>query len=174
MLQDLYAGIIWGECMKKKALFRLIIIIISFLLLFVVGVFIAYLHSYSYYYYYLDTEPCAQWNTTWISEDGKIVINIHDHGKGGTVSFKQNGVVTNCYFESDRGYFADVYSLEALEQNRLGLYPEEHYERWAYKIVKEDTFTICVEQTTFLQIGNTITFYKIEKDKTDLLLKVKP
>ena len=94
----------------------------------------------------------------WRSEDGKICIYI-DENRQGKASFEQNGGTTDCYFVSGYSYYAEVYSWEVTETNM----PTEEtlYERWTYKKLKKDSFTIIVEQTTFLTVGEEISFYKV-------------
>ena len=96
----------------------------------------------------------------WQSEDGTILLYI-DEGNNGRVYFKESDFLVQYYYVSDRGYFADVYSWDAVENDRLGLYPEEHYETWEYSQIGKNTFTIIVKKTTFLTIGDTITFHKV-------------
>lgn len=153
--------IIWGEFMKKHEKV-LLVLIIGIVLVFLIG-FIFLITSRLYYYYYLEIRPSGQENTTWSSEDGKILLYV-DKGSNSRIYFEQDDTFIQCYFVSSRGYSASVYCWEAYVNERLGLYQEEHYETWNYSKVRKDTFTITVEKTTFLKIGDKITFYKVEEE----------
>ncbi len=156
MLQDLSVDIIWGKCMKKH---KIIILLLLTVLVFAGFVFYSTIKINCGYYYYLENRPDAQENTVWSSENGKILLYINEKSDK-KISFEENGAITECYFVSDRGYFAYVFDMEAFEKDRLGLYPEECYEKWAYKNVSEDSFTIMAEETVFLKVGDEITFHK--------------
>ena len=143
--------------MSKKIL---LVFLISFLIC-IIGFTTCLTTTYFKFYYYLETRVDSQENTIWQSEDGKIIIHIgEDHNK--IVSFEQDDNHVDCYFTSGRNYYAKVYALEALENNRLGLNPEEHYETWVYKKVEKDCFTITVEKTKFLEVGDEITFHRTQ------------
>jgi len=110
------------------------------------------------YFYYLDNRPSSQENTTWVSEDGKISLYIDENGKG-RINFEQNSSSVECCYIDFEGRQAGIYALEAMD--RIGLYPEEHYEVWNYTTVRKDTFSVTVEKTTFLKVGKKITFNKV-------------
>ena len=138
----------------------LLLLLVSVIVLVLVVLVIRITTVISQHYHYMEYRPSSQENTMWQSEDGTILLYI-DEGNNGRVYFKESDFLVQYYYVSDRGYFADVYSWDAVENERLGLYPEEHYETWDYLKVKENTFTITVEKTTFLTVGDIITFYKI-------------
>ena len=162
--QAIYVVIIWGKSMKnhKKVL---LVSIIGIVLVLLIG-FIFLIISRLSFYYYLEIRPSSQENTTWSSEDGRILLYV-DKGNNARIYFEQSDTFTQCYFVSSVGYSASVYSWEAYENERLGLYEEVHYETWNYSKVRKDTFTITVEKTTFLKIGDKITFYKVEEKTGD-------
>ena len=143
----------------KKHKILLLVLLIGIVLVFFIG-FIFLIISKLSFYYYLETRPSGQENTTWSSEDGEILIYIDEVGRG-KISFEQKGSTIECYFVSAYGYFAEVYSWEVVETNILT--PEALCERWAYLKVREDTFTITVEKTTFLKTGDKIKFHKIDE-----------
>ncbi len=144
----------------RKYKITILLLIICLVLLSIIGlVYISTNELNCGYYYYLENRPSGQENTVWSSENGKILLCIDEVGRG-KISFEKNGNITECYFVSDRGYFADVYSKEVFETNIET--SEAHYERWAYTEVKKDTFTITVEETVFLKVGDEITFHKIQ------------
>lgn len=146
--------------MKKKKCV-LIIVSLIFALIFV-GVLTIFVVARLNYYYYLETRPDSQPNTIWYSEDGNIAIHIDENGKG-RIFFNRKDSVEECYYVSEFGKKAHVFSLEAVEKGRMGLYPEEHYEIWRYLTVRKNTFTITVEKTKFLKAGQEIVFSKKAK-----------
>ena len=153
---------IWGKIVKKKTLLTLLISVSAIILLVIIVCLTFLVINVCRYRSYLELRPSSQKNTTWSSEDNQILLHIDESGKG-KLTFEENGSVIECYFVSEQGYCASVYDIEALENNRLGLYPEEYYERWAYSKTTKDSFTIVVEKSTFFEVGDKITFNKKDK-----------
>ena len=142
----------------KKPLKALWIVIFSIVVLLIIAFVVTVTATYRYYYYQ-ENRPDGQRNTTWCSEDGNITIYIGDYGDQ-KVIFEQDGVVTECYFTGTWGRTAEIYDWEAGQKDILT--NEALREKWKYQKVREDSFTITVEQATFLKVGDEITFYKMQ------------
>lgn len=146
--------------MKKRIKIFAIVILAFFVMLFIFRVI-----GTLKYYYYLETRPCSQENTVWSSEDGKILLYVDSYNR--RVYFEKSDTYIKCYFASFPGYYASIYSWDAYENERLGLYEDEHYETWNYLTVKKDTFTVRVEKSKFLNVGDIITFNKVSEGDND-------
>ncbi len=104
-----------------------------------------------------DVIPSQQKNTSWRSDDGEVFVYIDEDSKG-KLTFTKNDE-TAYYFVSGPGYIASVYCWDVVETNVLT--DEARYEKWRYTKCSENSFTITVEQTTFFDEGDNITFYKV-------------
>ena len=63
-----------------------------------------------------------------------------------------------------RGERIHIYAIEA--KGREGLYPEERYETWRGNFKRKDKFIVTVEETTYFKVGQKITFYRVDDDKS--------
>lgn len=113
--------------------------------------------SRSMYYYYYMHHPGKQPNSTWVSEDGNVVISIAEN-PGWRIYIQTGDANIECLFKMGPGQLADVYDIDA--QERVGLYEEEHFERWTCAMKDDDTFVVTVKKTTFFTEGEKITFHK--------------
>ncbi len=156
---DFFAVIIWGDYMKRIQKIFLIsgisLTAIKFTLI-IVAIILVFVFS-SRYEHYFYTRPCAQKNTSWVSNDGEISLSINDLGKG-TICFNKNGSEISLYYCDVHDYSAHIYDAKVLETKVTS--EEDRYEKWKYLNVKNDEFTIVVEKTTFFEVGQEITFYK--------------
>ncbi|CDM67737.1 putative membrane protein [Clostridium bornimense] len=111
--------------------------------------------------WYKGNRPCDQPSTEWVSEDGSIKIHV-DENQQATGSMNIKGTEIPFIFENGPGERVWIYSIEA--KGRLGLYPEEEYETWMGNFNREDKFTVTVEKTTYFEVGQKITFYRVDDE----------
>ncbi len=114
---------------------------------------------------YLDRRPDVQAYTTWVSEDGKIRIHT-DEKFDCKIYFEQDDETKEYYFTSGLSYEASVHYPDYVDRYTLEeektLPTIEEYEEWEFTEYKKNSFTIVVKKTTFLEVGQTITFHKVE------------
>ena len=111
---------------------------------------------------YKGNRPCDQPGTEWVSEDGSIKIHV-DENQQATGSMNINGTEIPFILELGSGKMMWIDSIEA--KDRLGLYPEETYEKWIGDFIWEDKFTVTVEKTTYFEVGQKITFYRVDDEE---------
>lgn len=152
--------------MKNKKNLLWIIPVVVGLIILILGLLSGRINQMTF----LKRRPDSQSNTTWVSEDGKICIHTNDE------------FVCKIYFEQSPGkeyyfssgfdrlsgefyrasvhypYYAGMYSLE--ESKTLPVI--EEFEEWTFTEYRKNSFTVVVERTTFLTVGETITFNKIQ------------
>ena len=107
---------------------------------------------------YIGRTPCDQPNTVWVSEDKRITVKIDDQNHGTGVLVTEGGEIEFIFISAGPTIY--LYKPEA--KDRLGLYPEEQYERWVGSFRYYDRFTATVEETTFFEVGDKITFYRVD------------
>lgn len=112
--------------------------------------------------WYKGNRPCDQPGTEWVSEDGSIKIHV-DENQQATGSMNINGTEIPFILELGSGKMMWIDSIEA--KDRLGLYPEETYEKWIGDFIWEDKFTVTVEKTTYFEVGQKITFYRVDDEE---------
>ena len=113
--------------------------------------------------WYKGNRPCDQPGTEWVSEDGSIEIYV-DENQYATGSMNIKGTEIPFIFSGEiRGEIIDIYAIEA--KGREGLYPEERYETWRGNFKRKDKFTVTVEKTTYFEVGEKITFYRVDDEE---------
>jgi len=127
-----------------------ILVIISLLLL--VAIFLTSCESFSYM---IGWRFDNQENTTWVSEDGKIVIYI---GR----SLSDNPPYASIKLEN--GKIMEFYPLMGggdilLESNDSGDICEE----WMTSRIRPNSFVATVLKTTFFEVGQKIKFHKVDE-----------
>ena len=115
-----------------------------------------------YIYRYEGKRPIDQLGRSWISEDGSIILNT-DENQETTGSMTIDGVEIPFLFVDGQGEVIYIDSIEA--KDRLGLYPEETYEKWIGDFIWKDKFTVTVEKTTYFEVGQKITFYRVDDEE---------
>lgn len=114
---------------------------------------------------YYGRTPCDQPNTTWISEDERIIIKIDANQQGIGNLILDDKKVDFIFITAGPTIY--LYMPEA--KDRLGLYPEEQYEYWYGEYKYDNQFTATVIETTFFTKGNTITFYRVDGEQRELM-----
>ena len=115
-----------------------------------------------YIYRYEGKRPSDQPGTEWISEDESIVVHV-DKNNQSTGSMTIDGVEIPFLFVDGQGEVIYIYSIDA--RNRDGLYPEDKYETWMGSFNRKDKFTVTVEKTTYFEVGQKITFYRVDDEE---------
>ena len=137
-------------------------IIIGFAIFILICLFGVVLYG-MYIYRYEGKRPSDQPDTEWISEDGSIEIYV-DENQHATGSMNIKGTEIPFIFSGEiRGERIWIYAIEA--KDRLGLYPEEEYETWRGNFKRKDKFTVTVEETTYFEVGQKITFYRVDDEE---------
>lgn len=105
---------------------------------------------------------CTQLNTKWVSEDGTIVFNVNDsYSATGTMNL--NGEVVDVYMVEGpaRSEEMHIYPISVLEKESI---PEkDKYEYWLCSYKSEKEFVATVKKTTFYEVGQKITFYRVDE-----------
>ena len=112
----------------------------------------------SIYKTYIGREPTWQPYTTWVSEDGNITIKIDSGGEGsGTIVADEDTIP---FYYAAAGPTLYLYKSEAADSPAI--YQEWQYECWVGSFRYYDRFTVTVEETTFFEVGDKITFYRVD------------
>ncbi len=126
------------------------------ILVFFVSAFLFVVGCAAKNYYVHTVLPTRQTDTIWSSENGEIVLSIEEDYDA-VIYFEVNGVMQSFCF-SGTTVDAEVYSPEVFE---TGIETDEaRYERWMYKKIRRDTFTVEVVESTFFEVGEIIVFEK--------------
>lgn len=112
--------------------------------------------------WYKGNRPSDQPGTEWFSEDESIVIHV-DKNNQSTGSMIIGGTEIPFLFLDGQGEVIYIYSIDA--RNRDVLYPEDKYETWMGSFNRKDKFTVTVEKTTYFEVGQKITFYRVDDEE---------
>ena len=148
--------------LRKVRSVKILVKIAKGYLITVVVLFIALTLYGMYIYRYEGKRPIDQLGRSWISEDGSIILNT-DENQETTGSMTIDGVEIPFLFVDGQGEVIYIDSIEA--KDRLGLYPEETYEKWIGDFIWKDKFTVTVEKTTYFEVGQKITFYRVDDEE---------
>lgn len=135
--------------MKKFKKFT-IVFFITFIILFV-------LYSVFFYKSYYGKRPCDQPYSQWISEDGQITFSIDENGAGTGVILIDNEKI-NIHIGIGPATEFKIYTLESVKGN---VRTERFFEYWVGDFREYDNFTATVKETTYFNVGDEITFYRI-------------
>lgn len=104
-----------------------------------------------------------QYNTSWVSEDGNITLNILDEKSYFSEVLLTVGdeEIFGCYISPCLYRKEDV--VEKIEDGKKRIYfTKEPIESWSVSLVFNDSFTITVnEHTSYFEAGQKIKFYKV-------------
>ena len=143
-----------------KKVYKLMCCCAVFFLIFIIAVVLYGM----YIYRYEGKRPSDQPDTEWISEDGSIKFYV-DENLYATGSMNIKDTEIPFIFSGEiRGERIHIYAIEA--KGREGLYPEERYETWRGNFKRKDKFIVTVEETTYFKVGQKITFYRVDDDKS--------
>lgn len=148
MKMDISVAIFWGEDMKKTVL-----LVLALLISFTLGACMSCSE--------FEWKVCRQPNTKWESDDESIVFSVNDSCLA-TGTMNVNGEIIEVFITEGppRSRQMFVYPLDVLE---LEIIPEkDRYEYWICSYESENEFMATVEETTFYEVGQRITFNKIE------------
>ena len=97
---------------------------------------------------------------TWMSEDGKIIIsNIGIPSADITIQLENEHIEGIFYVQ---GSPLDIFYKDEIEANERGECPfPEPFEIWEDSIVKDDSFHMTVQKTTYFEVGQKIYFHKV-------------
>lgn len=112
-----------------------------------------------FYKNWIGKRPCDQPGTKWVSEDNRIQFSVDENQLAvGIMKIDKNEI--EILFTNGPSIEVDIYSRAAI--GRLDYYPEEHYEYWIGDFKNKDQFTATVKKTTYFEIGQKITFYRVD------------
>ena len=139
---------------NKKILILLYALIFFVVALLVIAFIIKIETSIQFRLNYVEYKPDNQPNTTWISEDEKIKIVVAEEFEA-KIYFEE--IQTQNEFDFSCGIPETAYISVIVEdavdsEFNLG----KLYETWKFIEVNEDSFTVVVQETEFLKIGNKI------------------
>lgn len=102
-----------------------------------------------------------QLGTQWMSEDGTITFNV-DYKYKITGTMEVNGETIGVFvaLEPERGMGLHIYPIADLEDGVLE--QASKYEKWHCSYKSENMFVATVKQTTFYEVGQKITFSRID------------
>ena len=106
--------------------------------------------------------PNDQPNTSWVSEDGTIHLYVDENHRGrGTLL--RDGEEIPFIFSSDSGVCLYFYTPEG--ENLPGYGPNSDYTIgiWECKYPRGDHFTATVVQTTYFEVGQKLSFYRVDE-----------
>ena len=138
--------------MKSVKLFLIIVIVLAFM----IPIFCFCVSRSMYYYYYMHN-PGTQPNSTWVSEEGNVVIHMGESNQG-AIYIEQEGSTFEALFSLGLYQVAHVYDLDVKEKE--GVSKEDLYEEWSCVMKGDNTFIVTVKTTTFFTEGEKITFHK--------------
>lgn len=137
--------------MKKFFLFVTSIVIIT-----------SMLTSCVFLKYWIGKRPCDQPNTNWATEDGTISFSIDENGNGtGKIVIDGETIDIDIGF----GPATQIYisPLENVDGDHVYGYSIEY---WTGDSYRSDRFTATVEKTTYFEVGEKLTFYRIDDDSS--------
>lgn len=132
-----------------------ILIVIVVLVFTIPFLYLCIVTSFNYYYHMHN--PGTQPNSTWISEDGNVVIHMGESNEG-TIYIKQEESTFEALFSLGLYRVAHVYDLDVKEKE--GVSEEDLYEEWSCVMKGDNIFIVTVKKTTFFAEGEQITFHK--------------
>ena len=113
---------------------------------------------------YHGNRPIDQPNTTWISEDGNIVIEVDSEGLAVGCFYADEEKINFLFRPSPVTIL--MYQLDEdilSEDNETIIWSTANkplMEKWQPKFSHNDHFTIRVKETTYFEIGQKIEFYR--------------
>ncbi len=137
--------------MKKFFLFVTSIVIIT-----------SMLTSCLFYKSWFGKRPWDQPNTNWATEDNTITFSIDENGFG-TGKIVIDGETVDIHIAKGDAIEIVIDPLE----NVIGDYVYgDSIEYWAGDFYRSDRFTATVEKTTYFEVGEKLTFYRIDDDSS--------
>lgn len=108
--------------------------------------------------------PCNQPNTTWTSDDERIIFTVdtNNWAKGKMII---DDKPVEFYMTNDMGSGMHIYPITVFENNIID--EATKYEYWLCSYKSKNKFVITVKRTTYFNIGDTIEFNKVA-DNTSL------
>ena len=106
--------------------------------------------------------PIDQPGRKWVSEDGSIVLYTNENQKT-TGSMVVNGDEIPFVFSNGNGVSIGIYSIEVQNQSVRDV--KDRYELWVGDFNRKDKFTVTVKETTYFEVGQKITFYRVDDDE---------
>lgn len=105
--------------------------------------------------------PADQSESKWASEDGRISFQIDKVSKlgYGTMVLDDGSIVNIIFFAGvTDGKTITIYANIDEEQEKI-------IETWYGDFIRKDRFTATVRETTYFEVGQKITFHRVDEDK---------
>ncbi len=99
----------------------------------------------------------------WLSSDKKIELVIksdYDHDSFCNISF-DTGENKCFYLSFDMGCGLELYDESVISDDVIHGY--DRYEHWNCSFINRRKFVATVEKTTFFEVGQKITFYRVDE-----------
>lgn len=107
--------------------------------------------------------PTTQPNTKWISEDGKISFCVDENGKAtGKLIIDEKTIDIYVSMGSDDTYIRIVHLESVIRHPDYLELTEVPFEFWVGHFYNKDFFTATVKRTTYFNVGDEITFYRVD------------
>ncbi len=106
--------------------------------------------------------PNNQLGSKWLSSDKSIELVIrsdYDHNSFCNISF-DTGEKKSFYLSFDMGYGLELYDESVISADVIHGY--DRYEHWNCSFIDKRKFVATVEKTTFFEVGQEITFYRVD------------
>lgn len=157
---------------KWRNIFLLVLFVMMLLTIFVSC-------KYCFYDRYIDNHK----NTIWVSEDQNIVIKVDENSEVScTISINDQKILCVVYkddghtnnnliiypFEKEHIQYPDIVNSEKINpDDMVEFYGSKYYliapyEFWDLVFTKSSEFTITVTKTTFFEVGQKITFHRVD------------
>ncbi len=114
------------------------------------------------------TSTQAQWrireqpNTKWVSEDETIVFYVDDNRQTtGTMCVNEKNIDIYLREGLQRDGSMYIYPIEVLQEEIWS--ESRRYECWQCAYKSEDKFVATVEETAFFEVGQKITFHRVDE-----------
>ena len=123
-----------------------------------------------WYKSYMGKRPCDQSNTKWISEDGQIYFWTDEHNYvSGEMLIGDETI--DIYVGIGPATEINIHPLENVTpyDGKIGTgfhVTGEAVEHWIGDFDYNDQFTATVKRTTYFNVGDKITFYRVDDDAT--------
>ena len=108
--------------------------------------------------------PTSQANTKWKSEDGSIVFSVDNNNLATGEMIIDNETIEFC-LSTDFGIDMYLFPIDVLNEDGP-IDTSDRYELWICSYKSKEKFVAKVEETTFFNIGDKITFYRESERKT--------
>ena len=113
---------------------------------------------------FIKRKPCNQPNTNWESENGLIKFSVNSNGNA-VGKFEGNDEIVEFYLVNDTGSGIHVFPINVLEKDIIDTNDQLEYWLCSYKSKRK--FIATVKETTYFEVGQKITFYRVDSNNNE-------